>query len=159
MHTLYPPSPLWTRWLLIVSAAVAVFGFALVAAPALSSQGFSLLVYGDVERISSFGAESQKYISLVHAVLGCIMFGWGILLIGVVHTLFARGDVVGWRMVTFSVGAWFVPDTVYSVSSGFWQNGILNVCFFTLFAIPLMATRTAFHSSRPNKSLARTRER
>jgi len=159
VHTLYPPSLLWTRWLLIVSAAVAGFGFTLVAAPSLSSQGFSLLVYADAGRISSFGAESEKYISLAHAVLGSVMFGWGILLIGVVHTLFARGDVVGWRMVTFSVGAWFVPDTTYSLLSGFWPNGILNVCFLVLFAIPLMATRKKFHGTTPNKSVERTLER
>ena len=50
-------------------------------------------------------------------------------------------------MVAVSVGAWFVPDTACSLLSGFWQNGILNICFLVLFAIPLAATRRNFRST------------
>ncbi|HTU68346.1 MAG TPA: hypothetical protein VMF52_20555 [Steroidobacteraceae bacterium] len=64
-----------------------------------------------------------------------------------VQTLFTRGDDAGRRMVAVSVGAWFVPDTACSLLSGFWQNGILNICFLVLFAIPLAATRRNFRST------------
>lgn len=152
MPPLNPPPPFWTRWLLIVSALVSVFGLILVAAPSLTRQGFSLLAYADTGRIDSFGAESERYISLTHAVLGSVMFGWGVMLIGLVHALFARGHAAAWHLVAISVGAWFVPDTAYSLLSGFWQNGILNLCFLTLFAVPLIATRKRFLNTKPVQS-------
>jgi hypothetical protein len=33
--------------------------------------------------------------------------------------------------------AWFIPDTSYSLISGFWQNAVLNLAFAMLFALPL----------------------
>lgn len=138
------PSLFWTRWLLLASTGVALFGLVLVVAPALTRRAFSLLVYADATRITSFGAEAARYASLSHAVLGSIMFGWGVLLIGVTLGLFTRGHPEGWRIVTLSVVAWFVPDTTYSLLSGFWPNVALNVGFFMLFALPLLATRKAF---------------
>ena len=136
-----PPSPLWTRWLLVASAVVALFGLTLVVAPAFTRQGFSLLVYGDLGRISSFGEEAARYASLTHAVLGSVMFGWGVALAVVVKCLFARGHPEGWLIVTTSVGAWFIPDTTYSALAGFWPNVALNVGFLVLFFIPLLADR------------------
>lgn len=137
-----PPSAIWTTWLLVASAAVAASGFALVAAPVLARHGFSLLLYAELTRLSSFGDEATRYISLAHAVLGSLMFGWGVALFMVVRTLLARGLRSGWYIVAASVGAWFVPDTAYSLLSGYWQNALLNTGFLLLFAIPLAATRS-----------------
>ena len=153
-----PPSLIWIRWLLIASVGVALFGFVLVVAPALTRQGFSLLVYADLARISSFGEEAVRYVSLTHAVLGSVMFGWGVALIVVVKRLFARGYPEGWLIATTSVAAWFIPDTTYSALAGFWPNVALNVIFLVLFAIPLVATRASFGTTTPNTSLERTRE-
>lgn len=50
---------------------------------------------------------------------------------------------MGWNLIALSVAAWFVPDTSYSLLSGFWQNAVLNTVFAGLFAIPLWATRGA----------------
>ena len=123
------------------------FGLALVLAPGLSRQGFSLLVYSDQDRISLFGQEAARYISLAHAVLGGVMFGWGIALVAVVRTLFASGCRAGWNIVALSVGAWFVPDTGYSLLSGYWQNAVLNLGFLLVFVVPLIATREVFRAS------------
>lgn len=134
------PSSLWVGWLSLVSAGVALFGLALVIAPDAARQGFSLLMYADTQRISSFGPEAVKYIDLAHAVLGSVMFGWGLALALVVRGLVARGSRSGWRIVAGSAVAWFVPDTAFSLHSGFWQNAVLNLVFFFLFLVPLVAT-------------------
>jgi hypothetical protein len=120
------------------------FGLTLVFAPALARQGFSLLAYSDQDRIASFGQEAARYISLAHAVLGGVMFGWGVALAAAVHSVFATGHRAGWNIVALSVGAWFVPDTSYSLLSGYWQNAVLNAVFLILFAVPLSATRRVF---------------
>ena len=124
-----------------------LFGLVLVIAPAIARQGFSLLVYADPDRITSFGQEAARYIALVHAVLGAVMFGWGVALTIVVRTLFAAGYRAGWNIFAVSVVAWFLPDTAYSLASGYWQNAVLNFVFLLLFAAPLLATRKHFYGS------------
>jgi len=134
------PASLWVTWLSVVSAGVMLFGLVLVVAPAVAQRGFSLLIYAEPVHISSFGAEAVKYIGLSHAVLGSAMFGWGLSLLIIVRRLFARASRLGWQLISFSVAAWFVADTTYSLASGFWPNAVLNLVFVVLFAIPLLAS-------------------
>lgn len=141
------PSSFWANWLLAVAAGVTAFGLVLVVAPALTRQGFSLLIYASPDEIDAFGQEQVGYISLVHAVLGGVMAGWGTALFYITRTLFAQGSRIGWNLVALSVGAWFVPDTLYSLVSGYWQNAVLNTVFLALFALPLWATRSVRWSS------------
>ena len=133
----------WTHWLLTVSAGVAIFGLLLVLAPGLTRQGFSLLVYTSADRLDAFGAEQVRYLSLVHAVLGSVMVGWGVALFLVTKLLFNQEGRLGWKLIAGSVAAWFLPDTTYSLLSGYWQNAVLNTVFLALYAIPLWATRRA----------------
>ena len=135
------PSPLWVNWLTLVAAGVVVFGLVLVLAPVITRQGFSLLIYSSSEHIDTFGPEQVRYISLVHAVIGGVMVGWGVALLYIVRKLLASGIRQGWNFIALSLVAWFVPDTGYSRASGFWQNAVLNCTFLLLFAIPLWATR------------------
>jgi hypothetical protein len=135
------PSSLWINWLLAVSVRVVAFGLVLVLLPSLARQGFSLLVYASPERIDAFGEEPVRYISLAHAVLGGVMVGWGVALFYVTRTLLARGSRIAWNLIALSVLAWFIPDTSYSLLSGYWQNALLNTVFLVLFVIPLLATR------------------
>jgi hypothetical protein len=134
------PSHFWINWLSAVSGGVVAFGLTLVLAPAFTRQGFALLVYASPGRVDAFGLEPVRYISLAHAVLGGVMVGWGVTLFYVTRTLLAEGMRLGWNLVAVSVAAWFLPDTVYSLASGFWQNAVLNAVFLGLFGIPLWAT-------------------
>ena len=135
----------WYRWLVAVAGGVAAFGLALVVAPSLARQGFSLLAYGSADRIGGYGDAAADYIELVHAVLGAVMVGWGVALLLIVRGPLRRDLREGWTIVAVSVLAWFVPDTSFSLISGFWQNAVLNLVFAILFAIPLAATwRLAF---------------
>ena len=47
----------------------------------------------------------------------------------------------GWNLIATPVVAWFIPDTAFSLWTGFWQNAVLNAVFALLFAIPLIATK------------------
>lgn len=141
------PIAFWSSWLLAVCLGVVAFGLFLVVAPGTTREAFALLVYGDTRRIATFGAEANAYIALLHAVLGGVMVGWGIALFLAVRGPFARGQRVGWQIVAVSVIAWFVPDTAFSVWSGFWPNAALNLAFLGLFAMPLVATYRTFHAA------------
>jgi len=143
------PSLFWTAWLLVVSAGVALFGLLLVLLPDLAQQGFALLIYQESGHLAGFGADAAAYISLAHAVLGSVMFGWGIALFLLICGLFRQGDRHGWALVMVSVTAWFLPDTAFSLWSGFWPNAVLNIVFMALFVIPLSATYKMFYGARP----------
>lgn len=134
-------SSFWIYWLLAVTAGVIVFGLTLVVLPALSRAGFSLLVYTSPTQIDAFGPEPVRYISLVHAVMGAVMIGWGSALWLLTKNLLARGSRLAWQVIAISLLAWFVPDTSYSLLSGFWQNAVLNTVFLALFACPLLGIR------------------
>lgn len=143
------PARVWIRWLSAVCIGVVAFGLTLVVAPGLARQGFSLLVYATPDRIELFGPEPARYAALAHAVIGGVMVGWGAAMAYAVRVLLARGLQVGWNLVALSVAAWFVPDTAYSLWSGYWQNAVLNSIFLVLFAVPLCATRTSARAELP----------
>lgn len=135
----------WIKWLLVASVGVIVFGLVLVAVPALTRQGFSLLVYSSSVRLDAFAPEPVRYISLAHAVIGGVMVGWGVALFLITRELLAKGNRLGWKLLVLSLGSWFIPDTVYSLLSGYWQNAALNAVFLMFFAVPLWATRYCIH--------------
>jgi len=39
-----------------------------------------------------------------------------------------------------SLAAWYFPDTLFSLWTGYWPNAVLNSVFALLFAVPLVAT-------------------
>jgi hypothetical protein len=135
-----PVPTFWRRWLLGVSVMISLFGLSMVLAPGLIRQGFSLLFYDSPRSIDAFGSGAAAYITLVHAVLGAVMFGWGVMLLMVVIGPFGRGSREGWLMLAISTAAWFIPDTIFSLYSGFWQNAVLNLLIAALIGIPLAAT-------------------
>lgn len=133
------PNKLWINWLTVVTVGVIGFGLFLVVAPGLARQGFSLLVFSSTDRISNFGAEAASYIELAHAVMGAVMVGWGTALLLVLRGPMRRNLSEVLKIFSISLLVWFVPDSIFSVASGFWQNAILNLVFAILFAIPLVA--------------------
>jgi len=134
----------WWRWLAAVTLGVMLFGMSMMLAPGGARQLYSLLLYSSSQRISAFEGPALAYITLVHGVLGAVMFGWGVALLLVLFGPFRRGEREGWLTLAISLTAWFVPDTVFSLWSGFWQNAVLNLILVALFAIPLAATYKAF---------------
>lgn len=147
MQSPNPTPKLWWRWLVAVAIGVMVCGLSMVLAPGLTRQIFSLLAYSSAEHIAKFGADASDYISLLHAILGALMLGWGAALLFIVLGPLRRGSRDAWNTLVISLAAWFVPDTAFSLWSGFWPNAILNLALATLFAIPLGATYGAFHET------------
>ena len=129
----------WLTWLAAVTVGVIAFGLLLVVAPGVGRQGFSLLVFSSADRISEFGSEAASYIELAHAVMGSVMIGWGMALLLVLRGPMRRDLLEGVKIFAVSLLVWFIPDTTFSIASGFWQNAILNVVFAVLFAIPITA--------------------
>lgn len=63
---------------------------------------------------ASLSADAVSYLTFIYAVLGSVMTGWGATLLAVVAGPFRRLAPEGWKMVAWSLLAWYVPDTVLS---------------------------------------------
>ena len=119
----------------VVALCLAASSLVLVVWPSGGAAAFSLLVYGQREFPADFSPDAVSYIHLVHAVLGAVMAGWFVTMAAVAR--------VGRRQPTLAIalgaglGVWFVPDTIYSIVSGFWENAILNCAVAVLLALPL----------------------
>lgn len=138
----------WFYWLCTITVGVILFGISMVLTPNLLLQFFSWLVYSSPSNIQNqFSPEAVRYILLVHAVLGAVMFGWGISLLMLLANIFRKFPKESWNILTTSIFAWYIPDTVFSLWSGFWQNAVFNSIFAILFAIPLISMYRNFKNN------------
>jgi hypothetical protein len=129
--------PRWIRYLRVLTVVLAIASLTLVVLPALGAAAFSLLVYQ--ESRFPFAADAIPYVHVMHAVLGSVMAGWFALMYWVIGRL--RTDRDAWTALVFSLAVWFVPDTLYSLGSRFWENAVLNMVVVLLFLPGLLGTR------------------
>jgi len=139
-------------WLLVVTIVVAVFALSLLLAPAMLVQFFSLIMYASAGVIGDFGDAAVAYIRLIHGVLGAVMLGWATLMLWVICGPFRRLESGAWSMLSVSLLIWFVPDTAFSLWTGFWQNALFNLLFAASYAVPLACTYRQFHPLDPAPS-------
>ncbi len=134
----------WWRWLVIATCAILVFGLSMVLLPESTQKLFNYIYLSSPHGSPPFGESATSYITFISAVLGAVMSGWSVALLYVLFGPFRRREIEGWRTLTVSLVAWFIPDTAFSLWSGFWQNAVLNAIIFVLFVIPLAATYEMF---------------
>ena len=134
-------SSFWWRWLQAACLVVQGFGAFMVLSPSGTNGLFGFLVLGDAGAIGQFHERAVDYVGLLHAILGSVLVGWGVALFLVVRQFYMQHPEPVSRLVFLSLVFWVVPDTAYSLWSGFWQNAVLNASFIALFAPPLIASR------------------
>lgn len=134
------PSPFWWRWLIVATVFVLITGIAMVVTPEPVSRMFSLILSSP----QSEDMSARAYLLLFQGVLGATMIGWSMALLLVAMGPFRRGLREGWTIIALSMAAWFIPDTSFSLWTGFWMNAVLNTVFLVLFAIPLAGTYRTF---------------
>lgn len=85
------------------------------------------------------------------AVMGGVMFGWGLTLLAIFRAVGADGRI--WRGVSWAVLGWFVVDSSLSVATGLAGNAIANMLFLVQFLVP--AVKLGFFSRETaSRSLA-----
>lgn len=131
----------WWAWLLALQLLVAVSGLLLVLLPDSARQAFSLLAYGSAVQIDRYGPEAVRYIHLVHAVLGAVLAGWATTVAGLIWHFHHTHPRLVRRVLAVSLGIWCVPDTAYSLLSGYWPNAVLNAVLVGLYGVGLWRVR------------------
>lgn len=130
----------WWRWLVVVTVGVLLSGLGMVLAPDLTRRSFGLLILSSADGITSLGGPAVAYITLIHGVLGAVMFGWSVMMLFMVLGPFRRASHEAWLTLAVSLAAWLIPDTAFSLWFGFSQNAVLNAVIAVLFSVPLAAT-------------------
>ena len=148
----------WCVWLIVVTCATIVAGLAMVVIPNTTQRAFDGLYLSSPGGISAFGSAAAPYIKFVSAVLGAVMAGWAAAILYALLALFRYGRPEGWRLIVVSLAVWFVPDTTYSLVSGFRQNAVLSVAALLLFAVPLAATYSSFFPGSTQAHPAQTKK-
>lgn len=88
-------------------------------------------------RVGDGSASLSDSHHLVDAIMGGVMFGWGVMIWLLVDRFLRRspGDVR--HVITVALTSWFVVDSAGSIASGAWFNAVMNVGFAALFVLPL----------------------
>lgn len=129
-----------------VTAGVVLFSLALIFLPGVMQSFFNWMLFSGSRSNASFSDKAVSYLTFVYGVLGAVMIGWMVSFFFILIGPFRRGEREGWQTLTASITIWFVVDSTFSLSAGFFENAIFNILFFVLFIIPLAATYRFFHS-------------
>jgi hypothetical protein len=115
---------------------LASFSLLLPLAPKAGAGAFTLMIYGDTSFPRGFSAEAVSYIRLTNAVLGAVMAAWFVTMFVLLRRLGLAPAVRSALLIGLTV--WFVPDTTYSIASGYWQNAVLNSVMLALLMPALL---------------------
>jgi hypothetical protein len=132
----------WHRWLWWVSLGLMAFGLGMavlnrtnVFAPINQPIDSAFWIGGTIpDGVSAF----QGWI---YGAWGATVAGWGLTAALLVRHGFARHTAWAWWALASGIGLWFVLDIFFSAAYGVLLNVVLNLILFTLFALPLAATR------------------
>ena len=141
-----PHFQFWWRWLLVMTVGLMIFGVSFFVLPGFMQQVYNVLFFSTSQVHTTFNEAASAYIRFIYVVLGTVMFGWALSLLFTLAGPFKLGHLASWWAVVASVATWFVIDSVLSVLMGYWQNAVINIGLFVLYAIPLIAIRGHFRS-------------
>jgi len=79
--------------------------------------------------------------SLLNAILGGILIGFGAMIWMVSEHVFRADQALGRKLILTPLLAWFFTDSAGSILTGAWFNAVMNAVFLALFLIPLLAGR------------------
>lgn len=133
---------LWCNALLGAIGLIVLLSLLMITPPYPSIQYFNFILFGQTGFPGSMSQEGVSYIKFIYAVLGCVMIGWMVPLIYLVHGPLRAGSTVAWKVTAISIGVWFVIDSAVSILLGYWQNAVSNVSLTVLIAIPLLMIRS-----------------
>lgn len=125
------------QWLRLWCLAVMLFGVVLMtgAFPATDA-----LVRWLLSLLGGEPVQMTPALRFAMALMGAVTLGWGLTLRAALSVLERSGPAVaadGWRGLTVAVTAWFVIDSLLSITTGFALNVVPNTLFILAWLVPL----------------------
>ncbi|TAF06639.1 MAG: hypothetical protein EAZ77_11865 [Nostocales cyanobacterium] len=134
----------WWYWLIITTCGLTIFSLSLVIFPDFMQSVFNAIFFSTSQAQTTFSEVANSYIKFICGLLGAVMIGWSVTLFLILAGPFRRRQIEAWYAITGSILIWFMVDSSFSLSTGFWQNAVLNMIFFVFFGIPLAVTYRDF---------------
>lgn len=135
----------WLLYLRALSATLVLALLSLVVLPDVGEAAFSLLVDQQQDVPADFSDEAVSHLRLAHAVLGAVMAGWFAMVLWLAGLLATVPRA--WSGLVLALAVCFVPDTAYSLLSGYGETR-RNVVVLGLFVPALLGTRPARQRGR-----------
>ncbi len=125
-------------WLKFASFLVIGFGLIVSLAAHPASAGLPLiltdLIFWPMDGEQSLSRPETR---LLCAILGGVMVGWGVLFWLISAKLYPREPELARSMIYWSIGIWFITDSIGSIVAGVPINALLNIGFLVAFVLPL----------------------
>ncbi|MEM7744613.1 MAG: hypothetical protein AAF409_12980 [Pseudomonadota bacterium] len=133
-------------WLKVSAVVIGFFGPALTlgAMPAtdeVARWGLDLLTWP----LDGFPSYTSAEIRFLSALTGGFLVGWGVMIwLLSVHVHDHAPEGVR-KAVLYGVLAWFVMDSIGSITSGHWQNAVWNVLVLLIVVGPMWTPASQTH--------------
>lgn len=78
------------------------------------------------------------------AILGGIMIGLAAFVWQITTHVYRQNPTRGMQMITISLLAWYIPDSLGSVLTDAWINVVMNSVFLALFLAPIYLAKKSY---------------
>lgn len=75
---------------------------------------------------------------LLTAILGGVLFGWGIMIWQMVDRFYAQHPEETGRVIVTGTLCWYCVDSLACVAAGAWLNVFINLGFLAMLVLPVM---------------------
>lgn len=139
----------WSRWLLVVSIVVAVFGTFMALFNGTTA--FSILndqinpVFWENDELPEAVNAFQRF---VYGAWGATVAGWGIFMVFIARVPFKRRERWAWFCLLCGILFWYILDTSISLYYGVNFNALFNTILFVAGLLPLVFTYRNFLPDR-----------
>lgn len=133
-------SGFWRRWMEIWAWSVVLFGAVLIAC---GLPGMDGLMLGLLGVLGDAPADVAPALRFAWALMGAVSLGWGLTLVAFLRAIDGLGAAAAapaWRMLTVSVFAWYMIDSLMSVATGFALNAGSNTLLLIGYLVPVLVT-------------------
>lgn len=125
-------------WLTLWAWGVVIFGVVLATFALPAIDGAGRMVFDLIGNPAPAAPDAHLRFSV--GLMGCVTIGWGVTYFALFRAAWAlpvdQARPV-WRMTLLGSLAWFVPDSILSVVTGFPMNVLPNIVLLILLVIPL----------------------
>ncbi|MFM5915699.1 MAG: hypothetical protein ACKOPR_13340 [Chakrabartia godavariana] len=126
-------------WLTLWAWGVVIFGLALAAFALPATEAPGRLMFDILG--NSVPADPDAHLRFAVGLMGCVTMGWGVTFLAAFRAAWAlpAGQARPiWRLIVTGALAWFIPDSLLSVATGFALNAVSNTVLLALLLVPLM---------------------
>lgn len=130
------------QWLKCAAMFCIAIGLAMAMAP-FTFLAPALSLFVDLAHLPLDGAQQidTDTEALLSAITGGLLSGLGAAVWLIADHLYPRDPALAQRIITFTLLAWYIPDSLGSLAAGAWFNVVMNSGFLALFLVPILMAR------------------